>query len=87
MLELLGIWMHPESITDKKWLEMLREMLSSWNPDVPCRYIRLNAYFEHGFTREGFTDLLRTVGNVLEEFLSQSSSLSSTGGEGVGQDK
>ena len=71
MLKTLHLWLEPESMTDEQSLDMLEAMLNSWNAGVSPQ-VNLCAYTQECFTRQGFVELLREVGRVLEGWVHRS---------------
>ncbi|TBU37319.1 hypothetical protein BD309DRAFT_1064087 [Dichomitus squalens] len=80
-LERLDILLRLELITEGQSLDKLKAMLDSWDSEVPRRRIYLHAYPPSAFTRQGFADLIGTVGRVLEELFDDSSAPPSGDGE------
>ncbi|TBU36778.1 hypothetical protein BD309DRAFT_995454 [Dichomitus squalens] len=80
-LEQLGISLGPEFATDGQSLDRFKAMLGSLGSEVPLRYVRLFANHEDVLTRQGFADILGTVGRVMEDLLHESSAQPSADGE------
>ncbi|TBU27022.1 hypothetical protein BD311DRAFT_761205 [Dichomitus squalens] len=80
-LERLDIFLGPELVTEGQSLDKLKAMLDSRDSKVPLQYVQLQPYYEQDFTRQGFADLLGTVGRVLEELFQDSSAPPSGYGE------
>ena len=55
-------------MTYERSLDMLKAMLYSWNTELAYQELGLVAYYECDWTRQGFADLLKTMGRVLEEW-------------------
>ncbi|TBU37314.1 hypothetical protein BD309DRAFT_876683 [Dichomitus squalens] len=72
-LERLDIGLDPELATNGQSLEKLEAMLNSWDSKLPLQVAYLQPDYEQDFTRQGFADLLATVGRVMEELLQDSS--------------
>ncbi|TBU52255.1 hypothetical protein BD310DRAFT_940626 [Dichomitus squalens] len=80
-LDRFDIWLDPELVTEGQSLDKLKAMLDSWDSELPLQYVQLQPYYEQDFTRQGFADLLGTVGRVLEELFQDSSAPPSGYGE------
>ncbi|TBU38944.1 hypothetical protein BD309DRAFT_970812 [Dichomitus squalens] len=80
-LDRFDIWLDPELVTEGQSLDKLKAMLDSWDSELPFQNVHLQPFYEQDFTRQGFTDLLATVGRVLEELLHDSSAPPSADGE------
>ena len=68
VLQILHLYLEPKSATDKQSLDMLEAMLNSWTIEEPFQELRLYAYYVNRFTRQGFANLLKTIGQIVEEW-------------------
>ena len=69
MLRGLNFYLEPTFAADEQSLDMLKTILSSWDPDVPVQNAYLTPAWEEAFTRQAYADLLRRMGQVLEGWL------------------
>ena len=64
----------PENLNSSVLVE---EMLTAWTPQYPSR-LQLSAYKYHQFTRQGFADILRTLGPIIDAWIPQPSPASNS---------
>ena len=69
MLQGLKLYLGVESAADEQSLDMLKEILSSWDADVPMQDVFLLPFDEGDFTRQTYSELLHKMEQVLEGWL------------------
>nr|VWO97953.1 Thioredoxin reductase (EC [Ganoderma boninense] len=64
----LHFQLKPCFLVDTRSTDLVKAMLTAWKPQHPSR-LQISAYKYHQFTREGFADILRALGPIIDAWI------------------